>query len=183
MRCVSMKRDGHERASEVTATSSARWGRSAQRSSATSALCATCSAPRFRGFLRGGTFSWRRPQRPGKTEAILAPLVARTLNHLPVQGRSIRMLLIAPTRALVNDLAARLDGPLGRLGLACGRQTSDHRGKSRRPFVLITTPESLRFHARAGRAGGGRKSNRSPSRGVGSRLRRRSTPVRWHCSR
>ena len=79
----------------------------------------------------------------GKTEAILAPLVARTLNHLPAQGRSIRMLLIAPTRALVNDLAARLDGPLGRLGLACGRQTSDHRGKSGRPFVLITTPESF----------------------------------------
>ena len=66
----------------------------------------------------------------GKTEAVLAPLVARTLNHLPAQGRSIRMLLIAPTRALVNDLAARLDGPLGRLGLACGRQTSDHREKS-----------------------------------------------------
>lgn len=41
----------------------------------------------------------------GKTEAVLAPLVARTLNHLPVQGRSIRMLLIAPTRALVKAVA------------------------------------------------------------------------------
>ena len=79
----------------------------------------------------------------GKTEAVLAPLVARTLSRLPATGRSIRMLLIAPTRALVNDLAARLEGPLGRLGLACGRQTSDHRDKTGRPFVLITTPESF----------------------------------------
>lgn len=79
----------------------------------------------------------------GKTEAVLAPLVARTLSRLPATGRRIRMLLIAPTRALVNDLAARLEGPLGRLGLACGRQTSDHRDKTGRPFVLITTPESF----------------------------------------
>ena len=93
----------------------------------------------------------------GKTEAVLAPLVARTLNHLPAQGRSTRMLLIAPTRALVNDLAARLDGPLGRLGLACGRQTSDHRDKSGRPFVLITTPESFdSMLVRDGRVEGGR---------------------------
>ena len=87
----------------------------------------------------------------------LAPLVARTLNRLPTHGPSIRMLLIAPTRALVNDLAARLDGPLGRLGLTCGRQTSDHRDKYGRPFVLITTPESFdSMLVRDGRVEGGR---------------------------
>lgn len=77
----------------------------------------------------------------GKTEAVLAPLVARTRDRLPADR--IRLLLIAPTRALVNDLAERLDGPLGRLGLTCGRQTSDHRNKHQRPFVLVTTPESF----------------------------------------
>ena len=93
----------------------------------------------------------------GKTEAILAPLVARTLDRLPTQGTGIRMLLIAPTRALVNDLATRLDGPLGRLGLTCGRQTSDHRDKHGRPFVLITTPESFdSMLVRDGQVDGGR---------------------------
>ena len=55
----------------------------------------------------------------------------------------VRMLLIAPTRALVNDLAGRLETPLTRLGLTWGRQTSDHRDKDKRPFLLITTPESF----------------------------------------
>ena len=79
----------------------------------------------------------------GKTEAVVAPLVARTRDRAPTGHARIRMLLIAPTRALVNDLAARLEVPLNRLGLTCGRQTSDHRDKSRQPFVLITTPESF----------------------------------------
>ena len=79
----------------------------------------------------------------GKTEAVIAPLVARTRDRAPKGHGRIRMLLIAPTRALVNDLAARLEVPLNRLGLTCGRQTSDHRDKSRQPFVLITTPESF----------------------------------------
>ena len=93
----------------------------------------------------------------GKTEAVLAPLVARTWDRVSTHGSGIRMLLVAPTRALVNDLAARLDGPLGRLGLTCGRQTSDHRDKHRRPFVLITTPESFdSMLVRDGRVEGGR---------------------------
>ena len=79
----------------------------------------------------------------GKTEAVIAPLVARTRDGAPKGHARVRMLLIAPTRALVNDLAARLEVPLNRLGLTCGRQTSDHRDKGRQPFVLITTPESF----------------------------------------
>lgn len=69
----------------------------------------------------------------GKTEAILAPLLARTRTRARTITR-IRVLLIAPTRALVNDLAARVETPLDRLGLTWGRQTGDHRDKSRRRF-------------------------------------------------
>ena len=79
----------------------------------------------------------------GKTEAILAPLIARTLDEAPKAVPRVRVLLIAPTRALVNDLTARIEGPLGRLGITCGRQTSDHRDKGEEPFALVTTPESF----------------------------------------
>ena len=79
----------------------------------------------------------------GKTEAILAPLIARTLEEAPGEVPRVRVLLIAPTRALVNDLTARVEGPLNRLGVTCGRQTSDHRDKGKEPFVLVTTPESF----------------------------------------
>ena len=79
----------------------------------------------------------------GKTEAILAPLIARTLGEVPAGVPRVRVLLIAPTRALVNDLTARIEGPLTRLGVTCGRQTSDHRDKGKAPFVLVTTPESF----------------------------------------
>ena len=82
----------------------------------------------------------------GKTEAIVAPLLARTLAKIDTsraERNRTRVVAIAPTRALVNDLAARLEVPLDRLNLSLGRQTSDHRDKRRRPFVLITTPESL----------------------------------------
>lgn len=96
----------------------------------------------------------------GKTEAVMAPLVARTLERHPVDRTGIRILVIAPTRALVNDLAARLQGPLDRSGLRCGRQTSDHRDKHARPFVLITTPESLdSMLVRDGRLTGGRMTD------------------------
>ena len=79
----------------------------------------------------------------GKTEAILAPLVARVLAEPQRRVDRIRILVLAPTRALVNDLTARIQDPLGRLGVTCGRQTSDQRDKYKNPFVLVTTPESL----------------------------------------
>ena len=80
----------------------------------------------------------------GKTEAIMAPLVARTLAGGTAAGLPrVRLLLVAPTRALVNDLTARLEAHLARLDLTCGRQTSDHRDKNKTPFVLVTTPESF----------------------------------------
>ncbi|GAB6064270.1 DEAD/DEAH box helicase [Deferrisoma palaeochoriense] len=79
----------------------------------------------------------------GKTEAVFAPLVARLKADPNGSEGRIRILAVAPTRALVNDLFARLEGPLAKVGWTCGRQTSDHRDKARRPHVLITTPESF----------------------------------------
>lgn len=79
----------------------------------------------------------------GKTEAILAPLLFRTRERTPMDVARIRMLLISPTRALVNDLARRLETPITRLGLTLGLQTSDRRDKDKHPFLLITTPESF----------------------------------------
>ncbi len=80
----------------------------------------------------------------GKTEAIMAPLVARLQRlNLPEEKRGIVILVVAPTRALVNDLYGRLQWPLLHSDWQCGRQTSDHRDKGRRPHVLITTPESF----------------------------------------
>lgn len=82
------------------------------------------------------------PTASGKTEALFAPLIARVLESgSPID--QIRVLAIAPTRALVNDLYARLERTLEELGIACGRQTSDHRMGAKPPFLLITTPESL----------------------------------------
>jgi ATP-dependent helicase Lhr and Lhr-like helicase len=79
----------------------------------------------------------------GKTEAVIAPMLARLVasGHSPAD--KVTFLLIAPTRALVNDLYKRLEVPVGRLGLSLGRQTSDHRDKGKHPYVLITTPESF----------------------------------------
>ena len=82
------------------------------------------------------------PTASGKTEALFAPLIARVLESGSPMDQ-IRVLAIAPTRALVNDLYARLERTLDELGIACGRQTSDHRIGAKPPFLLITTPESL----------------------------------------
>lgn len=79
----------------------------------------------------------------GKTEAIVAPLIARTRQRVSPRPPAIRVLIVAPTRALVNDLSARIEAPLANAGITSGRQTGDHRDKGRSPFVLVTTPESL----------------------------------------
>ena len=80
----------------------------------------------------------------GKTEAIVAPMVARLRGMNQSQKKAgVVLLVVAPTRALVNDLFNRLQGPLDQINWQCGRQTSDHRDKRRQPHVLITTPESF----------------------------------------
>lgn len=79
----------------------------------------------------------------GKTEALYAPLIERLIQERKPQRNSTRVLAIAPTRALVNDLFHRLDRPLREIGWSCGRQTSDHKDKYKRPHLLLTTPESF----------------------------------------
>ena len=82
------------------------------------------------------------PTASGKTEAIFAPLIASILHRGSSVDR-LRLIAVAPTRALVNDLYQRLTALLQPLGLSCARQTSDHHAGHHLPFVLITTPESL----------------------------------------
>lgn len=83
------------------------------------------------------------PTASGKTEAVIAPIVARITGNRPSRERGPFLLAVAPTRALVNDLHARLSRPLEEIGWSCGRQTSDHKDKGRCPDLLITTPESF----------------------------------------
>jgi ATP-dependent Lhr-like helicase len=79
----------------------------------------------------------------GKTEAVIAPLIWR-LKQLPtVQCFGPRVLAVSPTRALVADLVARLEDPLGKLGWRCAAQTSDFAGAGSGCEVLVTTPESF----------------------------------------
>jgi hypothetical protein len=86
---------------------------------------------------------WHLAPATGKTEAIVAPLVER---HLETGAASLpAILVISPTRALVNDLVRRLQEPLAVMGLRVHRRTGDHAVLDRRnpPQVLVTTPESL----------------------------------------
>jgi len=79
----------------------------------------------------------------GKTEAVFAPLVWRVRRRGTGGGRRTLVIGVAPTRALVADLTARLEAPLARIAWRCGAQTSDFAGAESAPEVLITTPESL----------------------------------------
>ncbi len=83
------------------------------------------------------------PTASGKTEAVLAPLIERHLDR--ARGTAPQILIVCPTRALVNDTLRRLEPPLARLGLTAHRRTGDHAVLNRKhpPNLLITTPESL----------------------------------------
>ena len=76
----------------------------------------------------------------GKTEAVCAPLVEQLIDNL----QPWTILYISPTRALVNDLHARLESPLRMLNLQAKRRTGDHREViDKAPHILLTTPESF----------------------------------------
>jgi ATP-dependent helicase Lhr and Lhr-like helicase len=92
-------------------------------------------------ILKGGNVLITAPTAGGKTEAVAAPL-CELLKANRWSGLSI--VLITPTRALVNDLFYRLEKPCQELGVALARKTSDH-ALPREPTeqFVITTPESL----------------------------------------
>ena len=79
----------------------------------------------------------------GKTEAFIAPLVERY--YAALRAGQQHLLLVCPTRALVNDAARRLQGPLKACGLELRRRTSDaSENPEEQPAALwITTPESF----------------------------------------
>jgi ATP-dependent helicase Lhr and Lhr-like helicase len=80
------------------------------------------------------------PTASGKTEAVIAPLCERLAQQ---RWPGLSILLITPTRALVNDLYNRLRVPCDQMGIRLGRKTADHALSG--PVseqLLITTPES-----------------------------------------
>ncbi len=81
------------------------------------------------------------PTASGKTEAYLVPLVQRWLDR--EAGGPPRLLVVSPTRALVNDLARRLRERLARIGVEVGRWTGDHRDGGRLQALTVLTPEGL----------------------------------------
>lgn len=91
------------------------------------------------------------PTASGKTEAWMAPLGER---HLPPGlPDAPRMLVISPTRALVNDLYRRLEPRLAPMGIGIGRWTGDHRDGGQMHTITLLTPEGLDSRlARAGAA-------------------------------
>lgn len=78
----------------------------------------------------------------GKTEAVVVPLIERMLEE---GWKGLSILYITPTRALANDLKARLENKLDRLEVKVELKTGDHPNIrwSNPPDIVITTPESL----------------------------------------
>jgi len=78
----------------------------------------------------------------GKTEAFAAP-AAEMVRKQRLGPASV--LIIAPTRALSNDLKRRLDGPMGLVEVSFGRYTGEHKERvdGHLPSIAVATPEAL----------------------------------------
>ena len=78
----------------------------------------------------------------GKTEAYAAPAAEIVRQH---GGASAAALIVAPTRALTNDLKRRLEGPMGLVDVSFGRYTGEHKERvaGKLPSVVVATPEAL----------------------------------------
>lgn len=84
------------------------------------------------------------PTATGKTEAALAPLIERYL--LPDRATpQLTIIYVLPTRALINDLWARLAVPFESLRISVAVKTRDFNNfaPAQPADVLLTTPESL----------------------------------------
>ena len=71
-------------------------------------------------ILAGQSTLVTAPTAGGKTEALAAPICELMARH---RWPGLSVLLITPTRALVNDLYARLELPLGHMRIGLGRKT------------------------------------------------------------
>ena len=82
------------------------------------------------------------PTASGKTESVIVPLIER---HCSPDISNLTILYLTPTRALVNDLSARLIFPLQSLNISLAVKTHDLTtfDPKRPTAVLITTPESF----------------------------------------
>ncbi|MDD2600634.1 MAG: DEAD/DEAH box helicase [Kiritimatiellae bacterium] len=78
----------------------------------------------------------------GKTEAVSAPLVSRHWREA-IRDDRLFLLYIAPTKALINDIARRLGTALDGAGIRLGVRHGDRDDLPRKPNFLVTTPESL----------------------------------------
>lgn len=123
-------------------------------------------------ILKGESVVVNAPTAAGKTEAIMAPIIERlmrlqTRNQAAFQRKKIAssealrqgvaakghvdtgegpaILLVAPTKALCNDLFRRLVKPIEDVGLCVSVRTGDnpHFKAQNPPQIVITTPESL----------------------------------------
>ncbi len=80
----------------------------------------------------------------GKTEAVMAPLISRFRREAIRDDKTV-ILYVCPTKALINDLARRLEPPLDRLGLRLAVRHGDRNNLDigGTAHVVLTTPESL----------------------------------------
>lgn len=92
-------------------------------------------------IVSGANVLLTAPTAGGKTEAVAAPICQRILDN---RWPGLSALLITPTRALVNDLYARLEHPLNELQIRLAKKTGDYAFSSADTTqFLVTTPESL----------------------------------------
>jgi ATP-dependent Lhr-like helicase len=92
-------------------------------------------------ILRGENALITAPTAGGKTEAVVAPVCERLARE---KWPGLSVILVTPTRALVNDLYERLCRPLMEMGISVARKTADNQlGKNADAQLVITTPESL----------------------------------------
>jgi ATP-dependent Lhr-like helicase len=86
------------------------------------------------------------PTAGGKTEAAILPLLERAASS---EGGGVKLLYVAPLRALLNDIAPRISRYASALGLRAEKwhgdvsATDKHRMEKSPPDVLLITPESI----------------------------------------
>ena len=92
-------------------------------------------------IMKGVNVLVTAPTAGGKTEAVVAPVCERLVRN---KWPGLSVLIVTPTRALVNDLFTRLSRPLDQLRINLGRKTADHGfADDSDDQVLVTTPESV----------------------------------------